>query len=413
MKPFSTYELSSLISQRTVKIRQYIRTLSDEIIMSGQDEVILHNLYEKNKFILIEIFEELIDRKQIKQVKIKKYNRYYRNGSSYGEPEYYQIDGVRVSRSFRFNGDSILFMSKSNTYRLNGYPDIEIKGNVLTLSSSEKMEVMMRPENKDLLDSRINSDLKTITEFASYCNSMAEEFNNIIKTIGESELNSRQEKIGSFYEISKMLEIPIDVKEPTIIETVEIKREIMPLMTKVSSEVNYTIPDEIYTGILGMIRHICSSFERTSVTFSIHDEEGLRDIILSQLNGVFQGKATGEAFRKSGKTDIALEFENRSAFVTECKIWKGIKSFEAALDQLFSYITWRDTKLCLIMFSKNKDFLGVIESIKSDFVNIEKFISYKEINKNEFEVKFKSDNSGQILTVRVFVFDLSVTTNVS
>lgn len=413
MKPFSRYDLSTLISERTDKIRRYIRTLSDEIIMSGQDEVILHNLYEKNKFIPIEIFEELIDRREIIQVKIKEYNSFYGRGSSFGEPEYYEIDGVSVSQSFRFNGDSILFESRSNTYSVSGYPEIEIKGNILTLSSSEKMEVMKRPENKNLLFSRIESNLKTIAEFANYCNSMASEFNDKIKTIGRSELNSRQEKIGSFYEISKMLEIPIDVKEPKVIETVEIKREIVPLMTKVSSEVYYTIPDEIYTGILGMIRHICSSFERTSATFSIHDEEGLRDIILSQLNGVFQGKATGEAFRKSGKTDIALEFENRSAFVTECKIWKGIKSFEAALEQLFSYITWRDTKLCLIMFSKNKDFLSVIESIKSNFVNIEKFISYKEINKNEFETKFKSDHFGQILTVRIFAFDLYVTQNVA
>lgn len=411
MKPFSRYDLSTLISERTDEIRRYIRALSDEIIMSDQDEVILHNLYEKNKFILIEIFEELIDRREIKQVKIKEYNSFYRRGSSFGEPEYYQIDGVSVSQSFRFNGDHILFESRSNTYSLSGYPEIEIKGNVLTLSSSAKVEVMKRPENKELLFSRIASNLKTITEFATYCNSMAEEFNNKIKSIGRSELNNRKEKIGSFYEISKMLEIPIDVKEPKVIETVEIKREIMPLMTKISSEINYTIPDEIYTGILSMIRHICSSFERTSATFSIHDEEGLRDIILSQLNGVFQGKATGEAFRKSGKTDIAIEFENRTAFVTECKIWKGIKTFEAALEQLFSYITWRDTKLCLIMFSKNKDFLGVVSNIEDSLKDLDNYVSHKKTSRNEFEVKFKSNNSGQILTVRVFAFDLSVIPN--
>lgn len=413
MKPFSKYELSSLVSKRTDEIRRYIRTLSDEIIMSGQDEVILDNLYEKHKFILIEIFEELIDRREIKQVKIKEYNSYYRRGSSFGESEYYQIDGVTVSQSFRFSGDSILFECKSNTYSLSGYPEIEIKGNVLTLSSSAKLEVMKKPENKDLLFSRIKNDLNRITEFVTYCNSMAEVFNNNIKNIGRSELNNRQEKIGSFYEISKMLEIPIEIREPKVIESIEVKREIRPLMTKVSDEENYSISDAVYTGILEMIRHVGSSFERTPTTFSIHGEEGLRDIILSQLNGIFQGKANGEAFRKAGKTDITIEFENRSAFVTECKIWKGIKTFEAALEQLFSYITWRDTKLCLIMFSKNKDFLSVLENIKLNFVNIEKFISYKEINKNEFEVKLRSDNFGQILTVRVFAFDLSLTPNVA
>lgn len=413
MKPFSRYELSEIINKKTDDIKRYIRSLSNEVIMSGQDETILHNLYEKHRFILIEIFEELIDKREINETKIKEYNHFYSRDSSFGEPEFYQIDGVRVSQSFRFEGDSILFESKSNTFSLSGYPDVEITGNILTLSSSAKMDVMKNPENKNLLFSKIQSDLRIITKYVNYCNVMAEAFNKSIKNIAQAELSNRQAKIGSFYEISKMLEIPIDVIEPKIIETIEVKREILPLMTKTSNEVNYAISDTIYTGILEMIRHVCSSFERTSNTFSIHDEEGLRDIILSQLNGVFQGKATGEAFRKAGKTDITIEFENRSAFVTECKVWKGIKTCESALDQLFSYVTWRDTKLCLIMFSKNKDFFGVIDSIKTNLGNIDKYISCKEININEFDVKFKSSNLGQKLTVRIFVFDLSVSTNVA
>lgn len=414
MKPFTRYELSDLINKRTDEIRGYVKSLSDEIIMSGQDETILHNLYERHRFIPVEIKEELLDRRKIEQTKIKEYNHFYRNrGASYGEPEFYQIDGVKVSQSFVFEGDPILFESRANTYSLSGYPEIEIRGNILTLSSKAKLEAMKKPENKDILFSRIQIDLKTITKFVGYCNTMAEEFNKSIKGIAQSELNIRRSKIGAFYEISKMLEIPINVKEPKVVEMIEVKREILPLMTKTSNEVNYTISDTIYAGILEMIRHICSSFERTSNTFSMHDEEGLRDIILSQLNGVFQGKATGEAFRKAGKTDITIEFENRSAFVAECKVWKGIKTFEKALGQLFSYRTWRDTKLCLIMFSKNIDFLGVVDNIGDNLRSLSNYISHKELSRNEFEVKFKSSSVGQILTVRVFAFDLSVSKNVA
>ena len=32
-----------------------------------------------------------------------------------------------------------------------------------------------------------------------------------------------------------------------------------------------------------------------------------------------------DRFRKKGKTDIRIEFENRAAFVAECKLWKGEK----------------------------------------------------------------------------------------
>lgn len=318
-----------------------------------------------------------------------------------------------MSKSFSFEGDSILFESKSNTYSVSGYPEIEIKGNILTLSSSEKLETMDNIENKDLLFSKIENDLNIITKYVGYCNKMAVEFNNSIKKKARLEINDRKLKIGSFHKISEWLEIPIDIKKPKIIKTIEVKREILPLMAEKPNEINYVITDEIYTGTLSMIRHICSSFERTPTTFAVHSEEGLRDIILSQLNGVYKGRATGEGFRKAGKNDISIEFENRSAFVVECKIWKGIVSFKSALAQLFSYTTWRDTKLCLIIFSKNDDFFGVLEKIKTDLPGIDNFISHKEIEKNEFNVMFKRDKNREFLNVRVFVFDLSVNQNVS
>jgi len=74
--------------------------------------------------------------------------------------------------------------------------------------------------------------------------------------------------------------------------------------------------------------------------------------------------ANGECFRKKGKTDLSIEYENRAAFVAECKIWAGKKVFSSALAQLQSYTTWRDNKLCLVIFSRNKDFFKVLNEIK-------------------------------------------------
>ena len=138
-------------------------------------------------------------------------------------------------------------------------------------------------------------------------------------------------------------------------------------------------------------------------------EEQLRDIILAFLNGLFKGKANSECFRKHGKTDILIEYENRAAFIAECKVWAGKKIFQSALSQLQSYTTWRDNKLSLIIFSRNKDFFKVIEEIKSIMPDEENYLSYSEFDKNEFELKLKSkNNDGQILKVRIYVFDLSI-----
>ena len=124
---------------------------------------------------------------------------------------------------------------------------------------------------------------------------------------------------------------------------------------------------------------------------------------------MFKGKANGECFRKRGKTDILIEYENRAAFIAECKIWAGKKVFQSALSQLQSYTTWRDNKLALILFSRNKDFFKVLEEIKNSMPLESNYLGYKEIDKNEFELKIKSkNNDGQILKIRIYVFDLFI-----
>lgn len=78
----------------------------------------------------------------------------------------------------------------------------------------------------------------------------------------------------------------------------------------------------------------------------------LRDHFLLQLNGHYEGGATGETFNASGKTDILIRAENRNVFIAECKFWRGKKAFDEAIDQLLGYLTWRDSKCALIVFNK-------------------------------------------------------------
>lgn len=98
-----------------------------------------------------------------------------------------------------------------------------------------------------------------------------------------------------------------------------------------------------------------------------------------------------------------------SVFVAECKIWSGIKNFFKALEQLQGYLTWRDTKLSLIIFSRNKNFFNILDEIKNSITSVENYVGFEEKDKNEFELKIKSkNNNNQILKIRIFVFDLSI-----
>ena len=103
--------------------------------------------------------------------------------------------------------------------------------------------------------------------------------------------------------------------------------------------------------------------ELSPSAFQAVDEEALRSHFLVQLNGHYQGQATGETFNYEGKTDILIRSEGRNIFVAECKFWSGPKKLSETIDQLLGYSSWRDTKTAILVFNRNRDFSKVLAAI--------------------------------------------------
>ena len=104
--------------------------------------------------------------------------------------------------------------------------------------------------------------------------------------------------------------------------------------------------------------------ERSPSAFVSIDEEALRSHFLVQLNGHYEGQATGETFNYDGKTDILIRVDGRNIFIAECKYWGGATKLSDTIDQMLGYATWRDTKLALIIFNRNRTCPAVLESIQ-------------------------------------------------
>lgn len=120
---------------------------------------------------------------------------------------------------------------------------------------------------------------------------------------------------------------------------------------------------EQYEQALKIMQDMTLVMERSPDAFKTMNEEALRQHFLVQLNGQFEGKATGETFNMAGKTDILLREGERNVFIAECKFWKGSKAFGEAIDQLLGYATWRDSKTAILVFNRGTETSTVLAGI--------------------------------------------------
>jgi hypothetical protein len=167
-------------------------------------------------------------------------------------------------------------------------------------------------------------------------------------------------------ELSK-LNIPLFREKDPRAKPVEIKpRELRPIIKKptpaAKSEPYLRREDAV--GLVDFIEQYARQFEITPKTYSKMDEEEIRDLIIGMMNTNYRGAATAETFNKLGKTDIRLWVDAGNVLICECKVWNGPKAYSEAIDQLFGYLTWRESYGVLIIFCKRKDMTAAIAQAK-------------------------------------------------
>ena len=133
-----------------------------------------------------------------------------------------------------------------------------------------------------------------------------------------------------------------------------------------------------YEYILDVTKSMGLAMERAPQSFAMMDEEHIRNHFLLQLNGHYEGSALGETFNASGKTDILIRVDDKNIFIGECKFWEGSKAFSETVDQLFSYTGWRDTKLAVVMFVREKGLTGVVEKAREALGEHDQFVEWTQ-----------------------------------
>jgi hypothetical protein len=247
------------------------------------------------------------------------------------------VSGIRVVVALPYSGDSNLWDICPNTFGT-----IPPFGDVRSDAVEMKFESPL-DEPLERIKDRLNDNLRMIKQFLAWQRPSIDDFNRNLHSIARSAVEARRTRLEKHDKLALLLDIPLrhNPNAPNL-RPISVQRRIvksLPPAPVGGFKPEWTIDDKEYENILTIIRHEGRTFEATPKTYAVHDEEELRDIILAHLNGHYRGDASGETFRRSGKTDLRIEAESRIAFVAECKIWKGSQTIHESVDQLLGYLT--------------------------------------------------------------------------
>jgi len=406
---FVAESLAEMLRQRHAGVAETVdRVPQEQFLLSSDGELVAH-LLPALRIEPIELDEagRSMTQSETKVDVSRDGNRVFSSGG--GGPFF--IPGTRLEISIPFTGEPWLFQYKTNP-SLSVFPrgDVEAAGGKPRLRISVERAHDVAPEN---IKVDVDRDLDLLRRTLSYSKSQVEAFNQHLEQNLRNSISQRRKRLEKHAALASMLDIPLAAKEGApplkrvIVETKPAPR--LPVVPKTGLQQEPGISDESYEKILSVIRLEGRSFETTPTTFSKFSEEELRDLLVAHLNGHFQGKAAGEVFRKSGKSDICIQEDSRAAFVGECKIWGGASQVQTDLNQLLGYLTWRDCKAALIVFNKTvKEFSvvqqGLAEAVRSH-PNFHKEVPSTE--PGEWRVVMRStEDAGRLVTIQVFAFNV-------
>jgi hypothetical protein len=218
-----------------------------------------------------------------------------------------------------------------------------------------------------------------------------ETFNRGLEQRARAAIQARRQRVRVTYDQLQQTGIPMrkpDEAPKTYIADVLVRRpspSIPPASASMSIALEPVLSDEVFEHILGVIRATGEAMEQSPKTYAGMGEEDRRQVLLAALNTHYQGQTTAEAFNVSGKTDLLVRHpEGKNLFIGECKFWEGAKGFAETVDQLFRYAGWRDTKLAVVMFVREKGLTAVVEKAREALAEHEQFVGRgEEVNETE------------------------------
>lgn len=308
------------------------------------------------------------------------------------------VRGTAIKFHVPFTGNAELFRCQPSTFSLNPPRGI--------INPSEIVLTYTRLDhNAEAIKHEFDSDLSQIRTHLERLEKEFSSYNLSIRATISGRIEQRREKILKDQGLAASLGFPLRRRDdlPQTYIAPQVRRKLLfPKPTAITepSSLEPTLDLKEYEHILTVISNMVAVIERSPQAFKGMKEEDLRNHFLVQLNGHYEGQATGETFNFEGKTDILIRVEGKNIFIAECKIWRGPKLMLEAIDQLLGYASWRDTKTALLIFNRQKELSKVLAQIPETIKAHPNFIRqllYQSETGFRFILHHRDDRSREII----------------
>ena len=400
---FSQRDLREFLAAREHALAKEVSSLEEGRALGTSPEDLCAYFVDKYSIDGLEIDESQV-RIDYDDVQIDVRNHPNRLVLDRSRPAY--VTGTRITFFVPFTGDPSLLTCRPSRFSSNP-PHGAIQGSELVLVYDRTRDdaPKIRPE--------FDGDMKNLARHIEWVASDVEKFNSALRDTASQQIGARREKLLQDRGLVESLGFPLKRRSgvPTTYVTPEVRRRVAPQLPPVTDEAyrpEPTLASDEYEHILSVISNMVMVMERSPQAFKDMSEEDLRQHFLVQLNGHYEGQATGETFNFEGKTDILIRVEGRNIFIAECKFWSGPAGLRDALDQLLGYAAWRDTKVALLVFNRHRSMSRVLEAIPKAVMD---HPSYKADLAYQSETGFRyvfshRDDASRDLTLTVLAFDV-------
>lgn len=395
--------LSDYFDKEKIQIKNEIEDIpKDQLMLSLEDELVEY-LSEKYKLHTPVIYKDSIEITEPRDTYFKR--------RDYGE--IINAKGIEFDVIIPFEGDHELFHYQPSHFTLS-----KPRGMVENFKKEIRVSYRFLIQEQVQFKEENDRNIANINGYLDYVKSDVDKHNNNLKRYIREIITYRKSEIQKTRAFTENLGLPIrregNTNQQLKVPLVRKNLYYQELNKKPkSSEPEYLLDYTQYEDILSIIKNTGIEFERHPDTIIGLNEESIRSLFLVPLNGAFSGIGSGETFNKLGKTDILMRYKNNNVFIAECKFWDGEKIVLDSIDQLFKYITWRDTKTALMIFSKLKGFTSVVKQIPAiiashpNYFMPDKIENSDLINETISRYKFHHpDDEEREITLTVMLFNI-------